>query len=184
LNCARKIRAQKNRAQKNRAQKRAGQSLIESALILTAFMGLLVGMAGIGQMLFVRQTLADRARMAARWGAMNTYDPAAIRRMVLFGTAAPAPADAPFFGLTAAAVDVSNPGCPGSACRVSVAIPEHGIRSVEPMGFTPAAAALTPAALTPAGSTPAGSNPAGSNPAASNPAASHPAALTPPALKP
>jgi hypothetical protein len=118
---------------KTRGQASKGQSLIESALILTAFMGLLVGMAGVGQMLFERQTLADRTRMAARWGALNSYDPAAIRRVVLYGTAEPAPGDNPFFGLTPASVDVSNPGCPGSACRVRVAIPEHGITSVEPM---------------------------------------------------
>lgn len=115
-----------------------GQSLVESALILAAFMGLLVGMADIGQRLFVRQTLADRARMAARWGAMNRYDPAAIRRVVLYGitegaTAEPPPGETSFFGLTPAAVEVSNPGCPGPACRVSVAIPEHGVRSVEPV---------------------------------------------------
>ena len=118
---------------KRRGQASKGQSLVESALILTAFMGLLLGMAGIGQLLFVRQTLADRARMAARWGALNNYDPEAIRRMVLFGTAAPAPGQSPFFSLKPSAVEVSNPGCPGPECRVSVAIPEHGIRSVEPM---------------------------------------------------
>ncbi len=153
----------------NRAHKRAGQSLIESALILTAFMGLLVGMAGVGQMLFVRQTLADRARIAARWGALNNYDPAAIRSMVLFGTATPAPDTAPFFGLTPGAVQVSNPGCPGPACRVRVAIAEYGIGSVEPMGSTPAPAALAPAALAPA---------------ALAPAALAPAALPHPAWKP
>ncbi len=60
-------------------RRQAGQSLVESALILAAFMGLLLGMAGVGQSLFVRQTLADRARVAARWGALNTYDPQAIR---------------------------------------------------------------------------------------------------------
>jgi hypothetical protein len=129
----------------SRAQKQAGQSLIESALILAAFMGLLLGMAGIGQSLFVRQTLADRARMAARWGALNSYDPSAIRRMVLFGTVDSAPGQSPFFGLTPNAVEVSNPGCPGTACRVSVAIPEQGIRSVEPMeNLTPALVASKP----------------------------------------
>jgi hypothetical protein len=117
----------------SRMRRQSGQSLVESALILSAFMGLLLGMAGIGESLFVRQTLADRARVAARWGAMNSYDPAAIRRMVLFGTAAPAPGQSPFFGLAPAAVDVENPGCPGPACRVSVTIPEHGISSVEPV---------------------------------------------------
>jgi hypothetical protein len=120
-----------------RARRQLGQSLIESALILTAFMGLIVGMAGTGQLLFVRQTLADRARMAARWGAMNKYDPAAIRRMVLFGTADTAPGQTAFFGLPPAAVEVSNPGCPGAACRVSVVIPEHGIRCIEPIQTEP-----------------------------------------------
>jgi hypothetical protein len=126
-----------------RRQKQAGQSLLESTLILAAFMGLIIGMSGVGQLLFVRQTLADRARMAARWGALNSYDPAAIRRMVLFGTAADAaPGQSAFFGLKPEAVEVSNPGCPGPACRVTVAIPEHGIRSVEPMPTPPAVASL------------------------------------------
>lgn len=117
----------------NRAPKQAGQSLVESAFVLAAFMGLLVGMGAVGESLFVRQTLADRTRMAARWGALAPYDPAAIRRLVLFGTPQPAPGDAPFMNLTLAAVEVSNPGCPGPACRVSVAIPQQGIRCVEPV---------------------------------------------------
>jgi hypothetical protein len=116
-----------------RSGRQAGQSLIETALILTAFMGLLLAMTGVGQLIFVRQTLADRASQAARWGAVNNYDPAAIRDMVRFGTATPEQGQTPFFGLAAAAIEVSNPGCPGVECRVSVAIPEHGVRSVEPM---------------------------------------------------
>jgi hypothetical protein len=122
----------------NCARKESGQSLVESALILAAFMGLLVGMASIGERLFVRQTLADRARMAARWGALKSYDPGAIRRVVLYGTAEHGPSEAPFFDLKPAAVEVSNPGCPGPACRVSVAIPEHGILCIEPMQTEPA----------------------------------------------
>jgi hypothetical protein len=117
----------------SRARSQTGQSLVESALVLTAFMGLLIGMVGIGQLLFVRQTLADRARMAARWGALNQYDPVSIRRMVLFGTASPAQGQSAFFGLMPDAVEVSNPGCPGPACRIDIAIPSHGIRGIEPM---------------------------------------------------
>jgi hypothetical protein len=127
-------------------RKQAGQSLVESALILGAFMGLLLGMAGLGQSLFVRQTLADRTRIAARWGALNRYDPAAIRRVVLFGTAEPAQGETPFFGLTPAVIDVSNPGCPGAQCRISVAIPEHGIRAIEPIQAEPTKEAI-PSAL-------------------------------------
>lgn len=126
-----------------RQLRQSGQSLVESALVLSAFMGLLVGMIGVGQSLFIRQTLADRAHTAARWGALHTYDPAAIRRVALYGSETPAPNETAFFSLTAAAIDVSNPGCPGPQCRITVAIPDQGIRSVEP-AESPAAAITSP----------------------------------------
>jgi TadE-like protein len=113
-----------------RARRQAGQSLVETALILAAFMGLLLGMTGVGEMLFVRQTLADRARQAARWGALNPYDADKIREMVRFGT------------VGSSDVEVSNPGCPGVQCRIRIAIPTHGIRVVEPV--TPLDPASTP----------------------------------------
>ena len=110
-----------------------GQSLVETTLILAAFMALLLGMADVGQMLFMRQTLVERAHSAVRWGAVNPYDPSAIRNLVLFGTTAPAADATAFAGLTPAAIDVGNPGCPGADCRVRVAIPTHGIRLTEPV---------------------------------------------------
>jgi hypothetical protein len=133
-----------------RACRQCGQSLVESALVLAAFMGLLVGMATVGESLFVRETLADRAHMAARWGALNNFDPAAIRSVALYGAAQPPPGESAFFGLTPAQVDVANPGCPGPDCRVSVAIPAYGIRSVEPMESATPIPSSTPAAASPA----------------------------------
>jgi len=118
----------------SRARKQAGQSLVETALILAAFMGLLLGMTGVGELIFVRQTLADRASQAARWGALNPYDPAKIRAMVQFGT------------IAAADIEVSNPGCPGPDCRIVVAIPAHGIRVVEPVAETLGESATAPPA--------------------------------------
>ena len=117
-----------------RRRRSHGQSLVETTLILTAFMGLLVGMIDVGQMLFAREALAERVRDATRWGAMNPFDAAAIRNMVLYGTASPAEGAAPFVGLAEPDVVVSNPGCPGVDCRVTVAIPGHGIQSTEPAG--------------------------------------------------
>ena len=118
----------------SRVRKQAGQSLVETALILAAFMGLLLGMTGVGELIFVRQTLADRASQAARWGALNPYDPAKIRAMVQFGT------------IAAADIEVSNPGCPGPDCRIVVAIPAHGIRVVEPVAETLGESATAPPA--------------------------------------
>ncbi|HLK21103.1 MAG TPA: TadE family protein [Bryobacteraceae bacterium] len=115
---------------------RRGQSLVETTFILTGFMALIFGMVSVGQMLFVRQALAERAQDAARWGAVNAYDAPSIRNLVLYGTAKPADGSLPFAGLAESEVVVGNPGCPGVECRVSVAIPGRGIQSTEPVeGF-------------------------------------------------
>ena len=118
----------------HRSSRQGGQSLVETALILAAFMALLLGMTGVGELIFVRQTLADRASQAARWGALNPYDPAKIRAIVQFGT------------IAAADIEVSNPGCPGPDCRIVDAIPAHGIRVVEPVAETLGESATAPPA--------------------------------------
>ena len=117
-----------------RRRRSRGQSLVETTFILTAFMGLLLGIIGVGQMLFTRQALAERVHDAARWGAIHPFDAAAIRNVVLYGTASPTGSATPFVGLAEPDVVVANPGCPGADCRVTVAIPGHGIQSTEPVG--------------------------------------------------
>ena len=72
---------------------------------------------------------------AARWGALNAYDPQSIRNLVLYGKVAPDRGDEPFMGLAAADIAIANPGCPGPECRVCVAIPAQGIRSIEPVEY-------------------------------------------------
>jgi hypothetical protein len=112
---------------------RRGQSLVESALVLAAFLGLVLGIVDVGQLLFERQTLAERVHQAARWGAMHPYDTRAIRNVVLYGTPQPGIEAIPVLGLASDAVQVANPGCPGTDCRISVAITGRGVRSVEPV---------------------------------------------------
>lgn len=110
-----------------------GQSLVETTVILAAFMGLLLGMVGIGGALFARQTLAARTHEAARWGALHDFDPDSVRNLVLYGTPDREPDAASFLGLSSDDVEIARSGCPGPDCRISVAIARHGIRSVEPM---------------------------------------------------
>ena len=110
-----------------------GQSFIESALVLAAFMTLLLGMVTISGSLYLKQTLAARAHEAARWGALNPGDSRAIRNLVLYGSATPASGASPLLGLSVDAVVVTAPGCPGAGCRITVAIPEQGIQSSEPV---------------------------------------------------
>jgi len=113
-----------------------GQSLVESTLILVAFMSLLLLMTGVGERLYVKQELTERTHNAARWGALNRYDAQAIRRLVLYGTTDKTSGADGFDGLKPTDVVVANPGCPGPDCRISVAIPRHGIQSVQPVENT------------------------------------------------
>jgi hypothetical protein len=87
----------------------------------------------VAETLFTRQTLVQRANAAARWGAIHPYEAHAIRNMALFGSARPDEGATAVFGLNESAIHVSNPGCPGLGCRISVAIPAHGVRSIEPV---------------------------------------------------
>jgi hypothetical protein len=105
-----------------------GQSLVETTLILGAFMGLLLAIIHVGVMLVQRQALLERVRQAARWGATQPYEETQIRNLVLFGTTAPAPGAYP---ISEVEIKVRQTDCPGSACRVRVSAPAQGIEISE-----------------------------------------------------
>jgi hypothetical protein len=119
-----------------RARGSKGQSLVETSLILIAFMSLLLAMTAVGEKLYVKQELTQRVHDAARWGALNHYDADTIRNLVRYGTTTPATDAGAFDGLKPADVVVANPGCPGPDCRIKIAIPGHGVQSVEPVERT------------------------------------------------
>ena len=56
--------------QRNRQK---GGTMLEMALTLVVFLSLFIGVLDIGEMFFVHQTLTDRARNAARWGARQHF---------------------------------------------------------------------------------------------------------------
>src|SRR5580765_4242489 len=94
---------------KSRRNKSGGSVIVETALIFLVFACLLLGAFDFGQFLFVHQALVERARYAARWGALS--DPtntAAITNMVLYNS--PAGSGTGYFNLTAANVFVTSSG--------------------------------------------------------------------------
>ena len=99
---------------------RRGSVLVELALIGTMFFMLLVGIMDFGQFLFHQQALVERARYAARWGAVT--DPAnsdAIRNMVVCLQAS---GGTPSLGLTPEMVTVSTLDAGTDRYRLSVQI--------------------------------------------------------------
>ena len=95
-----------------RSRTSKGSAFVEMAAISFVFLFLLVGAFDFGQFLFVHQALVERARYAARWGAIN--DPtniAAISNMVRYLQAADPPSGtASYMNLSDTNVTVSNPG--------------------------------------------------------------------------
>lgn len=86
-----------------------GQALVESALTLVVFLALLIGIFDVGEILFVHQTLIDRARNAVRWGVVNPYDQTAMQNLVLYGATTPGDGQSAAFGLTSSNVVVTRP---------------------------------------------------------------------------
>ena len=105
--------------------RRRGQALVEASLLFIVFFIMMIGLLDVGLMLFLHQTLSERAQAAVRWGVTNNYDPTSITNMVLYGKTAPADGDKAFWGLTTSNVTVTNPGCgpnPNIDCRVNLVI--------------------------------------------------------------
>ena len=97
------------RGAKSLRKKSGGSVIVETALIFLVFACLLLGAFDFGQFLFVHQALVERARYAARWGAItDPTDSASITNMVLYNS--PTGSGTGYFNLTIDNVFVTNPG--------------------------------------------------------------------------
>jgi Flp pilus assembly protein TadG len=135
-----------NRQQSKKRQR--GSALVETGFIFTTFAFMLIGAFDFGQFLFIHQALVERARTAARWGAVS--DPTnhtAIQNMVLYNestapvsqggggngwggglnTTAPG-----YFGLTSDMVQVSDPGSGTNDYRLTVFITNYPYTVLSP----------------------------------------------------
>ena len=108
----------------SRRRTRKGSVFVETALIFIAFFSMLIGTVDFGQFLFIHQALVERARSAARWGAINDpTDTASITNMVLYNQGATPPlGTAPYFNLTAGNVSVTNAGSGTDDYRLNLQI--------------------------------------------------------------
>lgn len=91
---------------------RRGFALVESSLVLIVFLAFCIGTLDFGQYLYFHQALAERARAAARYGAVNWTDRTGIRNVALYNDAAGTAngATAILADLTTAMIDVCLPG--------------------------------------------------------------------------
>ena len=109
--------------------RRKGSAIVESALIFVAFFVMVMAAIDFGQFLFIHQALTERARSAARWGAINTpTTSSSIVNMVLYNQATdpagnsstvPTPG---YLSLSSSNVTVSSPNMDTDNARLIVVI--------------------------------------------------------------
>jgi hypothetical protein len=127
---------------RDRSLRQRGSVLIEASLIMLVALMVIVATFDFGQFLFFHQTLAERARLAARYGALNWdrgCDATCVKNMVVYRQpTVPAngvPADNLVVpGLTTANVNVTipNPTVQGWDARVIVKIQNYRFKVFTP----------------------------------------------------
>jgi Flp pilus assembly protein TadG len=111
-----------------------GSGLLETSLIFLTFLLMLIGTIDFGQVLYFHQSLVERARTAARYGAINPTDTAGIQNMAVYNVASfngSAP-PAVLRGMTTAMVDVQDLGANTTAARIMVTISGYPINFISP----------------------------------------------------
>jgi hypothetical protein len=66
-----------------------GQALVESALVTLTFLAMFIGIIDLGHVLFVHQSIGERARDTLREAVVQDFNAEAIRNKVLYGEATP-----------------------------------------------------------------------------------------------
>ena len=72
----------------SRKKRQGGNVILEAALTMTTFSGILLGLFDVGQLLYAQETIAERARQAVRWASVNTWDSdarATVANMIVYG---------------------------------------------------------------------------------------------------
>lgn len=107
-----------------------GQAMIESALTIVMFLTLLIGVLDFGQVLYFQQSLVERARAAARYGAIRPTQTTQIQNVAVYNSPAPTGGAKPMVpGLTTAMVNVQAADLTNPAGRITVTISNY------PMNF-------------------------------------------------
>ena len=111
-----------------------GQSMVETALILLVYLMILIGIIDFGQVLYFHQSLVERARAAARYGAIHPTDTTGIQNMAVYNVSTYSGGAPPAIlgGMTTSMVDVQNPDVNTVAARVVVTISGYPIVFISP----------------------------------------------------
>jgi Flp pilus assembly protein TadG len=107
--------------------------MVETALLLLVFLTTLVGILDFGQVLYFHQSLVERARAAARYGAIHPTDTTGIQNVAVYNSATVTGTPVAVLpGMTTAMVNVQDLGNNTPAARVMVTISGYPINFISP----------------------------------------------------
>jgi Flp pilus assembly protein TadG len=114
-----------------RKRRQKGHALLESALVLVIFLSFLIGTLDFAQFLYFHQSLVERVRAAARYGAVNPTDVTGIKNMAVYNSTTAA-ANPMVPGLTTSIVSVAVEDSGTPASRVTVTVSGYPLQFFSP----------------------------------------------------
>lgn len=101
------MQAQKNQNTKAQARKKRqrGAALVETALVFTVALGMVLFIVDMGRILLTQQYISERAQVAVRSAVVNNWDSTTVANYVVYGSpSAPSDGGAGLMGLTTSEV--------------------------------------------------------------------------------
>ena len=93
----------------NRKKRQRGAALIETALVFTVALSMIVFIVDMGRVLLSEQFISERARVAVRNAVVNNWDSTSVQNYVVYGsTSAPTGNPAGFMGMTTSDVTFTS----------------------------------------------------------------------------
>lgn len=71
-----------------RRRKSRGSSLIEATFILMTLLAVLIGSLDIAKVVYLHQSLVERARAGAQWAAVNDFNATQVKNYVVYNSPA------------------------------------------------------------------------------------------------
>jgi Flp pilus assembly protein TadG len=107
--------------------------MVETSLILIVFLMMLIGTIDFGQVLYFHQSLVERARAAARYGAIHPTDTTGIQNMAVYNVASTAGSPTAVLpAMTTGMVSVQNLNANTPEARIMVTISGYPINFISP----------------------------------------------------
>jgi len=98
-----------NAKTQGRKKRQRGAALVETALVFTAALSMIVFIVDMGRILLTQQYISERAQAAVRSAVVNNWDSTSVKNYVVFGsTTAPDGGGAGLMGLTTSEVSFTS----------------------------------------------------------------------------